>query len=59
MACLEGHVGDVCDFCTDGLDWVWSCGWDKKMLLWDAGVSKHQSISIFIYIFMYLNNILS
>jgi len=35
VAILEGHNGDVLDFCTDGT-YVWSCGWDKQVFLWDA-----------------------
>lgn len=37
MATLEGHGGEVVNFCTNG-ECVWSCGWDKQVFLWDVPV---------------------
>lgn len=35
IATMEGHGGEIVGLCTDKRC-VWSCGWDKKMFLWDA-----------------------
>jgi hypothetical protein len=37
VATLEGHNGEVLNFCTNGTS-VWSCGWDKQVFLWDVQV---------------------
>jgi len=40
---MEGHGGEVLGLCGDESGHVWSCGWDKKIFVWDAGVSSFLS----------------
>jgi len=40
IAIMEGHGGPVADLCTDVENCVWSCGWDKKVFLWDVTTHK-------------------
>lgn len=42
VATLEGHNGEVVNFCTNGTS-VWSCGWDKQIFLWDVQVRAFPS----------------
>src|SRR5690349_12888431 len=46
---MEGHVGEVLSLCSDDSGHVWSCGWDKKIFVWDAGVSR---ATLFFYLFI-------
>jgi len=40
IATMEGHGGEVLGLCGDEGGHVWSCGWDKKIFVWDTGDAK-------------------